>query len=153
MDAEDVKRRLDCALMEVLQSDRYLLESDAGERSIAARLAMYLQNQFPEYKVDADYNRAGTMPKRLNLPPECAGYRNEDDQSLAVPDVIVHQRGPAGPNLLVLELKKTTNRDKGACDRIRLRAFREQLNYHYGALIVCETRRRHAPEIAIAEWL
>src|SRR5271165_1580873 len=68
MDAKDVRKRLDDALREVLESDRHLFETDASERSIAARL-------------------------------ECAGYRNESDQSLAVPDVIVHRRGPTGPNL------------------------------------------------------
>jgi len=114
---------------------------------------MSLQARFKEYKVDADYTRAGKVPKRLNLPKECAGYRNEDEQSLAVPDVIVHQRGDAGPNLLVLELKKTTNRDKGECDRLRLRAFRDQLGYRYGALIMCETRKGREPAISVLEWL
>jgi len=71
MDAKDVRKRLDDALREVLESDRHLFETDASERSIAARL-------------------------------ECAGYRNESDQSLAVPDVIVHRRGPTGPNLIFL---------------------------------------------------
>jgi hypothetical protein len=129
------------------------LRGDVGERSIAARLAMYLQNGFPKYKVDADYNRAGDVPKRLNLLVECAGYRNEDNQSLAVPDAIVHRRGSLGPNLLVLELKKTTKPDKGHCDRVRLRAFRKQIGYCYGALIVCETRKGREPDIIIAEWL
>jgi hypothetical protein len=93
------------------------------------------------------------LPKRLNLPPECGGYRNENDQSLAVPDVIVHRREPEGPNLLVLELKKTTNPDKGKgqCDRVRLRAFRDQIGYRYGAL-VSETRKGRAPAFVIAEW-
>jgi hypothetical protein len=152
MDAETVMKKLGVALQEVLKSDRHLLETDGGERSIAARLAMYLQKEFPEYKVDADYNRDGKVPKRLTLPAECKGYRNEDDQSLAVPDVIVHFRGTEGPNLLVLELKKTTNPDKGHCDRLRLQAFREQLGYQYGALIICETRKGREPAIEIAEW-
>jgi hypothetical protein len=151
--AQDVRKRLDDALREVVKSDRHLFETDAGERSIAARLAMYLQNVFPGYKVDAEYNRAGDVPKRLNLPLQCAGYRNEESQSLAVPDVIVHRRGSVGPNPLVLELKKTTNPDKGHCDRVRLRAFREQIGYCYSALIVCETRKGRESDIMIAEWL
>ena len=65
----------------------------------------------------------------------------------------MHLRGPEGPNLLVLELKKTTNPDKGHCDRLRLHAFREQLGYRYGALIVCETRKDREPAITVAEWL
>lgn len=153
MDTDEVRNRLNNALGELVENDRHLFATDGGERSIAARLAMYLQNRFPGYKVDADYNRAGKVPKRLRVPAECAGYRNENDESLAVPDVIVHRRGPEGPNLLVLELKKTTNPDKGDCDRIRLRAFREQIGYRYGALIVCETRIGRQPAVTIAEWL
>lgn len=73
----------------------------------ASRLAQYLQSEFPEYTVDIEHNRDGDIPKRLGLPPECANYRNTDGEALAVPDVIVHRRGPDGPNILVLELKKT----------------------------------------------
>lgn len=75
MDAEEVRQLLDGALQEVLKSDRHLFETDGGERSIAARLAMSLQALFNEYKVDADYTRAGKVPKRLNLPKECAATR------------------------------------------------------------------------------
>lgn len=153
MDTEDVRKRLDDALRELVKIDRHLFDTNASERSIAARLAMLLQNRFPQYKVDADYNRAGEVPKQLRLPAECAGYRDGDEKSLAVPDVIVHCRGPAGPNLLVIELKKTTNSDKGHCDSVRLRALREQIGYQYGALIVCETRKGREPEAKITEWL
>ena len=44
-----------------------------------------------------------------------------------VPDVIVHRRGHDGPNILVLELKKTTNPERrGTRDRERVRAFRAE---------------------------
>jgi hypothetical protein len=152
MKPDEVRDRVNDALGQLLKGDRHLFETDGGERSIAARLAMYLQDRFPGFAVDADYNRAGKFPKRLRLPLECAGYRNENDESLAVPDVIVHRRGPEGPNLLVLELKKTTNPDKGDCDKLRLQAFREQIGYRYGALIVCETRNNREPAVTIAEW-
>jgi len=153
MEREEVEKRLREALLEVAKNDRYLLENDLGERCIASRLAMYLQNAFPEYSVDVEYNRAGASPKRLGLPTECANYRNDNDEALAVPDVIVHRRGSDGPNLLVLELKKTTNRDPRQCDRERVRAFQAQLGYRYGALIECETRQGHDPGIRISEFL
>jgi hypothetical protein len=153
MDEEDVKARLARGLAEVVKNDRYLFETDNGERAIAARLAACLQREFADFNVDAEYNRAGKQPKRLRLPEECAKYRNENEESLAVPDVIVHRRGAEGPNLLVLELKKTTNPDKGACDRVRLHAFREQLGYTYGALIICETRKGREPAMTVAEWV
>ena len=54
------------------ENDQYLLENDLGERCIASRLAMYLQQEFPEYSVDVEYNRDGVVPKRLQLPEDCA---------------------------------------------------------------------------------
>ena len=38
-----------------------------------------------------------------------AAHLAEHGEALAVPDVIVHRRGQDGPNVLVLELKKTSN--------------------------------------------
>ena len=124
-----------------------------SERCITFRLAMYLQNTFPECSVDAGYNRKGASPKTLRLPEQCANYRNNDGDPFVVPDIIAHQRGAEGPNVLVLELKKTTNRSPWDCDRERIREFREQLNYGSAALIECETRRGHATAATIAAWL
>lgn len=153
MERAEVERRLSEALLEVVTNDRHLFETNANERAIAARLAMSLQRRFHELTVDSDYNRDGYVAKRLEgLPPECAKYRNENDQSLAVPDVIVHRRGREGPNVLVLELKKTTNPDRGDCDRHRLRPFRDQFHYEHAALILCETRERRAPSMVIVDW-
>src|SRR5262245_39385124 len=111
MEREEVQKRLHKALREVAPSERQLLEYNLSERCIASRLAMYLQQVFPEYSVDVEYNRAGASPKRLGLPEECANYWNHNGEALVVPDVIVHQRGSKGPHILILELKKTTNRD------------------------------------------
>ncbi len=153
MKFREVGRRVDVALENVYRDDRYLLENDLSERCIASRIAMYLQTLFPDYHVDVEYNRVGMSPKRLNLPEICANYRNADGSALVVPDVIVHQRGERGPNLLVLELKKTSNPLGVDCDRQRILAFRKQLGYDYGAIIECETRRGHEAGIRIVDWL
>jgi hypothetical protein len=81
----------------------------------------------------------GDTPKRLGLPKECANYRDEHDESLVVPDVIVHRPGPDGPNVLVLEVKKTSHPVPRDCDRARIRAFGDQYHYEFAALIECET--------------
>jgi hypothetical protein len=152
MEEKEITTRLNNALRKVGENDRYLLEFDLSERCIAARLALYLQAEFPGYNVDIEYNRDGAAPKRLNLPEACANFRNEDGEALVVPCVIVHKRGPDGPNVLVLELKKTTNREPRNCDRARVRALRERLGYSFGALIECETRQGHEPAINMREW-
>jgi hypothetical protein len=153
MERKDIEERLNRALRNLAVSDRHLLENNLSERCIASRLAMYLQKEFSEYSVDVEYNRQGNIPKKLELSEECANYLDEEGKASVVPDVIVHRRGPDGPNILVLELKKTSNRDPRRCDYERVRALRTQLGYSFGALIECETRQGHEPGIAISEWL
>lgn len=153
MERNEVRGRLEAALQMLVANDAYLLIHNLGERCIASRLAMYLQDQFGDYAADAEYNRAGDIPKRLGLPEECANYRNERGESLVVPDVIVHRRGPEGPNILVLEVKKTSNPCPRDCDRARVYAFREVFRYEFGALIECETRPGRDPVVRVAEWL
>lgn len=114
---------------------------------------MYLQQEFPRHSVDAEYNRDASTPKRLELPNDCANYRNEHGESLVVPDVIVHRRGPPGPNVLVEEVRKTTNPCPHDCDHAPIHAFRDQYEYEFAALIECETRPGHAPAARVEEWL
>ncbi len=40
-----------------LKNDSYLLQVDANERSITHRFAIYLEDEFPDYNVDCEYNR------------------------------------------------------------------------------------------------
>jgi len=149
----EIKEKLLVANQKLIAADAHLLEHDLSERCIASRLAMYLQQEFPEFSVDVEYNRIGAHPKAMALPEECANYRSKNGEPLVVPDVIVHKRGAEGPNLLVLELKKTTNRDSRVCDQMRVKAFRKQLGYANAALVECETRKGRAPEVRIVEWL
>ncbi len=153
MERKDVQRRLNAALERLAREDGYLFENNLGERCIAARLAMYLQAEFPEHNVDAEYNRDGDIPKHLGLNDDCANYRDENGQMLVVPDVIVHRRGVEGPNILVLEVKKTSNPAPRDCDRARIRAFCRQYEYEFGALIECETRRGRDAAVHVTEFI
>jgi hypothetical protein len=153
MEREDVRRRLDAALERLVREDAYLFENNLGERCISARLTMYLQEEFPDHHVDAEFNRDGDIPKHLGLEDDCSNYVNENGQSLVVPDVIVHRRGPDGPNILVLEVKKTSNPEPRHCDSKRIHAFCEQFGYEFAALIECETRAHRAPAVRVTEWL
>jgi len=153
MDPDTLLDLLRLAMEETVVQDAYLFRVDSSERSLAGRLAIRLQPKMPAWHVDPEYNRMyGNAPKRIVLPAECSGYRNEDERVLVSPDVIVHRRGLAGPNLLVIELKKTTNRDNGSCDRHRLIAFQQQLGYRYGARIECETRPGLNPSMRLLDW-
>ena len=112
-----------------------------------------LQPALNGWSVDVEYNRHGDTPKRLGVPEECANAVNENGEALVVPDLIVHERGPHGRNLLIVELKKTTNPVPRACDRHRVDAFRAQLRYTYGALIECETRRGRQTAAQLTAWV
>jgi len=153
MERDVVRARLDAALQRLVQQDAYLFANNLGERCIAARLAMYLQHEFPEHHVDAEYNRDGATAKRLGVPEECGNDVDENGEVLVAPDVIVHRRGSEGPNILVLELKKTTSRKLVHCDSARIHAFRGQYGYEFGATILCETRSGREPATRVTEWL
>jgi hypothetical protein len=146
------RAKLEEALAKLEDNDQYLLENNLSERCIASRLALYLQAKFPTYCVDVEYNRSGNTPKRLSLPAECANYNPGNEEPLVVPDIVVHQRGADGPNVLVLELKKTTNRESRNFDLLRIQAFMTQLHYSNGALIECETRPEYGPGLIISHW-
>jgi hypothetical protein len=151
MTPSELQRALFDALEELVEKDRYLLEHDLSERCIAARLAIYLQPRCEPYTVDVEYNRKGESPKRLGLPADCSNFRDAHGESLVVPDLIVHTRGEAGPNLLVVEVKKTTNAEGPNCDRERVQAFLHDLRYRCAALVECETRAGRAPSTRV-EW-
>ena len=138
MEAEEVKKRLHDALHEVVSNDGYLLENNLGERCIAARLMIYLQKAFPEYAVDAEYNRDGNIPKKLGFTRRVRQSLGIRRKGLCCSRCDCPSRGRDRANLLVLELKKTTNPEGSDCDRMRVHAFRAQLGYRYGALILCE---------------
>jgi hypothetical protein len=140
MKQDDIDRRIRAALMTFMRDDEYLLAHDLSERCIASRLALHLQAQFQECKVDVEYNRAGDTPKRLLLSEECVNSFDEDGRALVVPDIIVHQRGDAGPNILGIEVKKVSDSRGFACDRRRLVALKARLGYDYAVLLECETR-------------
>ncbi len=153
MEEADVKNRLEWALSTLWQKDKYLLENDSSERGIAARLAMYLQEHFIEYEydVDAEYNRQQGDPpeKRLRLlPKECQKRLDRKEDKIVVPDVIVHVRECSSQNLLVIEMKKSSNQAGMERDRQRIEAFCEQLHYRCGALVECVTK---TPAIR-ADW-
>ena len=47
----------------LIKNDFYLLEIGTNERSVAHKLAEYLQQEFPNRHVDCEYNRHGERIK------------------------------------------------------------------------------------------
>ncbi|MBI3768228.1 MAG: hypothetical protein HY271_06990 [Deltaproteobacteria bacterium] len=152
MEHREVERRVAEALDAFEREDSYLLAHDLNERCIAGRIAFHLQLAFPEWSVDVEYNRDGAEPKRLELSDDCANVTDDDGRALVVPDIIVHQRGRDGPNLMGIEIKKAGDRRGVDCDRARIHALQSVLRYRYGALVECETRPGRAHTVEVREW-
>lgn len=128
-DVETVDRVIAC-VRQLLQSDAYLLRVDVNERAIAHRLAIYVQNAFPDWDVDCEYNRDGHEPKEIDF-----GSGDDGEQGSRVyPDVIVHRRGTA-ENFVVFELKKSSNPEPDGRDFLKLRGYCRQLGYQHGVFI------------------
>jgi hypothetical protein len=126
-----MERAVRDAIRLLFANDAFLLETDVQERTIAARLAHYLEPHFPGHTVDVEYNRHGLEPKKVDLPAGCRG----GGQRLVLPDVVVHQRGHDRENLLVIQVKKETNHQLRLCDRAVIEAMRREFAYRRGLLI------------------
>lgn len=131
MKLADVQARINEALKILFARDSLLLEFDAGERAIAAKLACYMAPLFPDHDVDVEYNRRGLESKTVELPRECRG----GGEKLIIPDIIVHRRGVDTKNLLVAEIKKETNPEPRSCDRAKILAMKKQRGYRWGVFI------------------
>ena len=107
------------ALDALFRKDANLLEVNVAEQTIAARLAQYLQEHFPDYDVDVEYNRMGDVPKTVVW---------SDKPEQVYPDIIVHRRRTE-TNILAIELKKTSNPETKDRDLLKLAAYRRDLGY------------------------
>jgi hypothetical protein len=136
-----------------------------GERAIAHRLAVHIEAElidscitknFPEVVVDCEYNRHRGAVKSFRIQKELrkrvvkARRAVRDDPVRdgwyvfsIFPDIIVHQRESDTKNLLVVELKRSSNTIDPDYDRLKLQLFTTSRDYGYGyalgvALVVQE---------------
>lgn len=144
-----------------------------GERTIAHRLAVHIETalsneNYPSDSVpiatDCEYNRHRGAVKIQHI---LAGLKQTvDDAERAVqkdanrdgwyffsvfPDIIVHERGVDGNNLIVVELKRATNcvEEEQKYDHLKLALFTKQdyyngFGYKFGAFIVAEDEGHEA---------
>jgi len=150
-----VKSKTYAAIDKLLLQDRALFILNANERSISHRLALYLQEQFPDWHVDCEYNRNNNDPKIINWKPSEVKKRqvSSDDTTgqTVYPDIIVHHRRTS-ENLLVIEMKLTTNRQaSGTDDKLKLEAYKRDLGYEYALFICFEAKDKSG--IVCEKWL
>jgi hypothetical protein len=128
-----VEDRVCRAIARLLEEDRFLLVNNVNERSISHKLAEYLQGEFSEWHVDCEYNRDHHEVKTLKF--DMPNVPVDDTNAKTVyPDVIVHRRD-TDQNLLVIEIKKSSNPESRDRDLRKLELFISQLRYEYAAFI------------------
>lgn len=161
MTLEQVQNKVSAALRDLQRQDSFLLVNDLHERSIAHQFAVYLQRYFRSYRVDCEYN--GNLQSEsgrkviYSLNSELNNIRattqialdnpmEEEMEALKVfPDIIVHHRGHNTKNLLVIEIKKSSNRRYHQFDKEKLCAFTAvgcEFQYNFGLFLEIGTGNR-----------
>jgi hypothetical protein len=135
MDFETIEKKVCIALETLRRNDSFLLEANTNERTISHKLAEYLQKEFLELSVDCEYNRHESHEKKANLPKD--GISWDDIEAKTVfPDILVHKRDTDDSNLLIIEIKKSSNKTNRQFDKNKLIAFTmEPFNYNFGLFL------------------
>ncbi|GGG88693.1 hypothetical protein [Paenibacillus radicis (ex Gao et al. 2016)] len=154
-DLKVIKEKVNNSLLKLDVADKYLLQNDLNERTIAHKLANYLQEEFNEYNVDCEYNKnvdEETGNKNiyflkmdcLELNKEFAKVTTIDDveymRKSIYPDIVIHERGTNTRNLLIIEIKKSTNRTDRKFDFKKMQCYTDssrhnKLSYTWGLFI------------------
>jgi hypothetical protein len=135
------------SISEFIERDIYLIDKGVSERSVANRLACYIQNRFDNLHVDAEYNRFArelsdeqmeVVKKRLSY-KRTSDYRIEDH--LVNPDIIIHLRGQQSENLLIIEIKRgrskkdAIQKDYSKLEAFTLKGYESEPHYRFGLFI------------------
>jgi len=114
---ERIEEAINSSLKMLYTQDRDLLNQRGLEVTINAKLACYIQSHLPEWNVDVEYRREGDNPK-------CNSEGKE-----VQPDIIIHQRGPEGPNICAIEAKGHWNDEGRAIDKGKLADYKSAQGY------------------------
>ncbi|MEO1855567.1 hypothetical protein [Chromohalobacter sp.] len=128
-----VKEKLSHALGTLLERDSYLLTASATERSLSFRLAMYLQQAFPDWDVDIEYNRWSGPCKRTRH-MTTVSHTADTDARTAYPDIIIHHRG-THENLAAIEVQKSTNSFGKHQDIKKIQSYKRDSGFHHAIFV------------------
>jgi len=153
---EDIKQRVIAAIVALYRYDGYLLVNDVNERSITHKLAEYLQQEFPNWNVDCEYNRLNGNTKKLRavfdkykkhfLTDEKRIFEDRVARTV-YPDIIIHKRG-SHENLVVIEVKKSGGGPLKP-DVKKLKAFTDDAEYKYfiGLLLILDSETQASIQV------
>jgi len=126
------------AIQQFLDTDGLLCALNVNERTLTYRIARCLEDEFPNHDVDCEYNRKGyNDTKWLEEYPNNTSTRDTTGTT-AFPDIIIHCRTVELANLLVVEIKKSTNPQKDKRDKEKLEHLVKGNQYQYTAGLFLE---------------
>jgi hypothetical protein len=131
MEEAEIKAILEKSVETLYAEESTIIRFDVGERTICACLAAILKRHFGALSVHVEYNRRGVYPKDIEF-PNSAGVLT---QNRVYPDIIVHEPGHDDANLLVVEVKKSTNDAPDELDIAKLKLLKQQIGYRFAVFI------------------
>ena len=123
MNKELIEKVINEACEILYAENKNLINERAHERTIVNEILPYLRVHFAEYKVWSEYNREGEIGNRQP--------KTDLDGNIIVPDIIVHEVGPTGRNLVAIEVKGYWNDEPRESDEKKLRDIQLKHGYEF----------------------
>jgi len=131
---EEIITKVETSIEKLMKIDAELFFININERTITHKLAEYLQQEFLDYNVDCEYNRHFDKLKELDLPTDRIDW-NDTEAKTVFQDIIIHRRN-SDINLVVIEIKKSSNRTNRQIDINKLVGFtKDPFSYELGLFI------------------
>ncbi|GHA84359.1 hypothetical protein [Modicisalibacter luteus] len=126
-------QHLDSAVQQLVEKDRFILQESVNERAVTFRLAIYLQERFPDWHVDCEYNCWETSCRAMRQMITATNAAATEARTI-YPDIVIHQRGTSR-NLAAIEIAKSSSRFGKHQDLKKLRAYKTQMQYQHAVLL------------------
>ena len=137
MSLDEIKSKIKECLEKLYQTDSLLFKRNKGkglcERCIAFRFALYLQEKFPAYFVDCDFNSALVNGRQISGKPIPESDGRTPTKRFI--DIIVHKRtAETDTDFICFEIKKWNNSKEDSIDKDKnnLKVLTSKYGYEYG---------------------
>lgn len=146
MSLGEIKEKIRNCLEKLYEEDAVLFDRNNGrglcERCLVFRFGIYLQQAFPDYFVDCDFNSSQINGRAESGKP----ITNLDGTSTKrFVDIIIHRRNfPQNNDFICFEIKKWNNNTSRtrAKDLNILRGLTSEYGYRYGFYIILGKKKR-----------
>ena len=162
MDIQKLKEILTTTFFEFSREEKIILEQDAHEESISCLLIKYIEKGFHEFpfNVNSQYDKRivddKVVKKKVSIlteriPKSILSKKVLAENPLIIdklvrPDIILHDITSSDNNFLVIEIKKSANKnnDEKEFDHLKLQVFTgDDLCYEYGVFVEFRTGKEY----------